>query len=197
MTIDLSGLPKISNLLNPSTEAVVGLERCASIVEGTNNVYETQFFIPLLKIFGNQKLNEDVKIIMDHIKTLCFILAEEKIVPAKNKRGRIIRTLVRELLSSFYILELNVENYLPKLINRVISMYKINYPEIQKSENNVLDIIYSHEKIYKKTLNKGLTELSKLKSVNRKIGKKETIFYWEKYDLPPKLFNKTVRNNIK
>ena len=182
----------ISDLLNPATEAVIGIERCTQITEKVGDIYQTKLFSPLINFFKDQGLNREIKTIVDHSKALCFILAEEKILPAKNERGRIIRTLVRKLLSSFYILDLRVENYLPKLINKISSMYKISYPEIKKCKTNVLGITYNHEKIYKKTLNNGLKELSKLECVNSNIDK--GTFYWEKYGLPPGLFYKAVRN---
>ena len=45
-----------------------------------------------------------------------FIFSEGKITISKEGRGRVIRTLVRRLLNSFYILDLNQYIYIPKLI---------------------------------------------------------------------------------
>lgn len=110
--IDHNQEPVIKDLTNPATEVVIGVERLSQIIENKNNVFQINNFISLADKLGLNTDNKDVRIIIDHIKSLCFILSEEKIYPGKSGRNRIIRTLIRNLLTSFYLLNITTEKYL-------------------------------------------------------------------------------------
>jgi len=186
--IDFNKSPVLKKLINPSTETVIGLERTALVFENKKDLFQTLFFSPLIKII-NKKLNSEVKIIVDHLKSLVFILAEEKILPGKKDRNRIIKTLTRRLLSSFYLLKIDHKKVLPRLIKELIKIYSPVYPEIKNCQKTVSEVIdYSEEK-YLKTLNKAKKEIKKYLETNniKKISPKEKQLFWSKYGISEKI----------
>lgn len=189
--IDLNQEPKLKELKNPATEAVIGLERLLQIYENKNSIFETTLFYPLIKVFGNLNLNEDIKIIADHIKSLTFILSEQEILPGKSDRNRIIRTLIRNLLTSFYVLKLSPQEYLPRLIDAIFEIYASVYPEITGAKNTVLKIIYDHEVKYKKTLEVAKRKIQKYIKENniQQVTPENKKYFWEKFGISPKLVN--------
>ncbi|OGK44243.1 hypothetical protein A3B40_03695 [Candidatus Roizmanbacteria bacterium RIFCSPLOWO2_01_FULL_37_16] len=183
--IDYNQEPKLKNLVNPSTETVIGIERVAQILENKTDIFETLFFQPLTSQFS-KSLNKDIKIICDHLKGLIFIFAEAKIEPGRNYRKRIVRTLIRELLTSFYILRLKPKDYLAKLISEAEKIYKERYPEVIKARRTLISTIFEHEVVFQKTLEKGANQIKKyLKENNiKKIGDKEKQFFRNNYGIP-------------
>ena len=192
--IDHNKKSTLKRLVNSATETVIGIERCALITENRGDVFETSYFAPLIKILGETKLDENIKIIVDNIKSLTFILSEEKILPTRKERGRIIRTLIRNILTSCYILKIDPQAYLPLLIDEVIKFYLKAYPEIRDSKKTVWEIIFNHEKVYQKTLERGKRKIKKylVKNKIKKIGKKEKEYFWIKFGVPERLIKKLL-----
>jgi alanyl-tRNA synthetase len=187
--IDHNQAPEIKDLINPATEVVIGVERLSQIIENKKNVFQTSSFEPLINILSLAADKIDVRIIVDHIKSLCFILSEEKIYPGKNGRNRIIRTLIRNLLTSFYLLNLPVEKYLSILIDEVIALYIDEYPEINNAKNNVLEIVSEHKIVFDKTIEKAKRKINDyiVKNHITKIGNSEKEYFKLHFGLSSKL----------
>ncbi len=188
--IDYSKEPVLGDLVNKSTEVVIGAERCAKIVEGVESIYLTSYLKPLVDLIApTGELNENIKIIADHIKSLLFILAEEKIVPSKADRGRIIRTLIRRLLSSMYAQGLNPQELLPKLRHQVVQMYAKPYPHLSDGVTTCLEVIFDHEKEYKVTLEKGARKIAKVVKAKglANLTEEDLRAFWEIHGFPKKL----------
>ncbi|MFH2061873.1 MAG: alanine--tRNA ligase-related protein [Candidatus Beckwithbacteria bacterium] len=186
--IDCNEEPELKEVVNRSTETVIGIERCAMIVEKQKDLFLTSCFSPLISVL-NKKLDEDVKIIIDHIKSLVFILSEEKIKPIKRGRGRIIRTLIRQLLASLYVLKLKPRVTVPLLVDEVIKMYQDFYPEVKDGKETALKVIFEHEKVYKKTLGKAKRKIEKYLIDNKatELSEEKKEYFWLQYGVPKKL----------
>lgn len=157
--IDCNKEPTLKKLVNPSTEAVIGLERVAQITEGVNDIYQTTFFKPLLETIGLNSESEDARIIIDHIKALVFILCEGKINPGKNGREKIVRKLIRQFFTSCIFLKLDVQKITPVLIDEIIKIYQDFYPEINNGKENALEVISDHYSAYSESLTRGLRRM--------------------------------------
>ena len=78
----------------------MGLERTIAVLNGKENVYETDLFLSIIKKIeelSGKKYEENKKafrIIADHVKTSAFLLASE-IEPSNLGRGYILRRLIR------------------------------------------------------------------------------------------------------
>src|SRR3989344_1943510 len=89
-------------LKQKNVDTGMGLERMAMVMQGKNNVYETDLFEPLvvkLKSFKNHQGNplmveKSVRIIADHVKASVFIIGDE-VAPSNIGRGYVLRRLIR------------------------------------------------------------------------------------------------------
>jgi len=187
--IDHNQAPEVKELINPATEVVIGVERLSQVVEEEDNIFQTNGFVSLAGKLGQSLVNKDARIILDHLKSLCFILSEEKIYPGKSGRNRIIRTLIRNILSSFYILNISLEEYLPVLIDNVIELYVDQYPEIKNAKKNVLGIVIEHKEIFDKTIEKAKRKINEYLDKNHieKITEKDKEYFKLHFGLSPKL----------
>ena len=188
--IDYTKEPVLGDLVNKSTETVIGVERCAKIIEGVDSVYLTSYFKPLLDLVAKDgQINQNIKIILDHIKSLLFILSEERIEPSKKDRGRIIRTLIRNLLASLYAEGLDGKGLLPKLCQTVAEMYAKPYPHLVDGIDTCLAVIFDHEREYKVSLEKGARKIAKIVKAKglENLTEQDYTAFWEIHGFPKKL----------
>jgi len=187
--IDYSGEnPRLVEIVNPSTESVIGIERVTQIAEQKDDLFKISHFWPLVETI-NRGLNEEVKIIVDHMKSLCLILGEKKIKPGKRDRRRIIRTLIRQMLTSFYVLKVDAQKLIPQLIDQVVDMYEEDYPAVRSCKKRTLEIISFGEEKYQKTLEKGRRIIRRFleKKGRNKLLEKEKEFFWKQFGVPKKI----------
>ncbi len=150
----------------------MGLERTLAVLNGKENVYETDLFEPIIKKIeelSGKKYEDNKKlfrILADHAKASVF-LASEGIVPSNVEQGYILRRLLRRAIRYGRILQMP-EDFLTYLIKSVVAIYKDACPELAENEDGVIFIVRQEGKKFEKTLDNGLREFGKLESVSGK-----------------------------
>ena len=87
----------IDELPNKNIDTGMGLERIAMILQEKETLFDTDLFSPLineLKTKIDKSNSKFEKVIIDHIKTTTFMLADG-VVPTNEGRGYILRRLIR------------------------------------------------------------------------------------------------------
>lgn len=163
---------KYEPLKQKNVDTGMGVERTIAVLNGFDNVYETELFQPIIKRIGdltsiNYKLQtKNYRIIADHLKSSTFILAEN-IEPSNVEQGYVLRRLIRRAVR--YGKQLGIEGIFSyKIAETVIDIYKDIYPELQKNKDFISEQLIREEERFKKTLGKGLRELKKI--FGRAIG---------------------------
>ncbi len=173
------------------------------------SVYSSFFFQPIFgslpsplpnPLLGKERVwvkskNQESRILINHLKSLLFILSETEILPGRNGRSRIIRTLIRQLLTSCYVLfpqqlnNLTMKQLLSALLDSIITMYKSTYPELKKGKKLTLKTIFDHEKVFLKTLETGKRKIKKFMEENKikKLTRKHKIYFQQQFGYPVKL----------
>ncbi|MDP2741708.1 MAG: alanine--tRNA ligase [bacterium] len=150
----------------------MGLERTVAVLNGKENVYETDIFLPIIEKIeelSGKKYEDNKKsfrILADHIKTSVF-LASEEIMPSNVEHGYILRRLLRRAIRYGKVLQMP-KDFLIHLIKSVVIIYKDDYPELGESEDGVIFIVQQEEEKFEKTLENGLREFEKLETVSGK-----------------------------
>jgi len=144
----------------------MGLERTLAVLNGKENVYETDLFLPIIKKIeelSGKKYEDNKKsfrILADHIKASVF-LASEQIMPSNVEHGYILRRLLRRAIRYGKVLQMS-KDFLTILIKSVIKIYKDAYPDLAESEEGAIFIVRQEEEKFEQTLEKGLKEFEKL-----------------------------------
>jgi alanyl-tRNA synthetase len=89
-----------SVLQQKNVDTGLGLERMTAILEDKGSIFETELFSPIIKQIRTitKKENEtSVRIIADHIRASCFILADG-VIPGNVDQGYILRRLIRRAI---------------------------------------------------------------------------------------------------
>src|SRR3989338_3152439 len=164
-------------LKQKNVDTGMGLERMAMVMQGKDNVYETDLFEPIIKTFGGltalavKPPNEEksVRIIADHIKAGVFIIADE-VAPSNIGRGYVLRRLIRRAARHGKLLGIE-ESFLAGVAEPVFGIYKEFYPELLQKKEMILSVIAEEESKFKKTLEKGLKKFNEYYEVywNKKL----------------------------
>ena len=93
----------ISELPMPSVDTGMGLERAAAIAHGTDSVYETDLFSPIMskiadvsgKAYGlTDESNYSLRVISEHSRSASFLIADG-VLPGNEGRGYVLRRIIR------------------------------------------------------------------------------------------------------
>jgi len=145
----------------------MGLERLAMILQNKKSVFETDLFAPIItEIRGRKFLDSEInqkaeRIISDHLKSSIFLIGDG-VVPSNVEGGYILRRLIRRLIRYAKILSLEDEFY-QRAIKTIIKIYKDYYPDLEKKQNEIVEIFNNEYNKFSKALDKGLKEFRKLK----------------------------------
>jgi alanyl-tRNA synthetase len=153
----------IISLPKPSIDTGAGLERVILLKMGVDNVYHIDIFQEIIKEIEKisnkkyEKTNIEVypafHVIADHIRTLCFAIADG-IQPSNVDRGYVIRKILRRAFR--YGKTLGLEKpFLAKLIPTVIDVMGEGFDELKINETRIAEIITIEEEAFIKNLQRG------------------------------------------
>ena len=166
-----------------------GLERVAAMVQNKANNYETDLILPLIEKSGeltntkytfgkDDKIDFSLKVISDHIRAITFMISDG-ILPSNEGRGYVLRRILRRAVRHGRLLG-NKQNFLYKLVDTVIELMGIAYPEIIKNKDHIIKMIRIEEEKFSTTLDQGIIiafdEIKKAKQENKKILDASVVF---------------------
>jgi len=176
----------------------MGIERTSAILQGKQSVYETETFIPLIKVvetlsghsYGSDEEKDiSVRIITDHVKTSTMILGDERgVVPSNLGQGYILRRLIRRALR--HGRKLGIEGqFLGRISKIVIDLYKDIYTTLDAKCDFIIKELEDEEERFLRTLQKGEHEFEKLlpnlmKSAKRVIPGRLAFKLYDTYGFP-------------
>jgi len=150
-------------LPRPSIDTGMGLERIAAVLQGKHSNYATDAFTGLLAATASRaggKYGDDaerdfsMRVIADHTRAFCFLVADG-VVPANNKRGYVLRRLLRRAIRHGRKLGIE-EPFLHEIAPVVFDELGSVYPELLAAEDAILHIGRLEEQRFSDTLATGL-----------------------------------------
>lgn len=165
---------RYEKLKQHNVDTGMGVERTVAMLNGYDNVYETEVFRPILEKIEELESSDNLiskRIITDHIKASVFILGDHKgIVPSNLDQGYILRRLIRRAIRHGRNLGIN-GNFTKDIARVIIKIYKEDYPELDKNKEFILNELEKEEDKFRLTLEKGLKEFNKLCNKGHICGK--------------------------
>jgi alanyl-tRNA synthetase len=141
------------------------LERVATVLQGVDNVFETDLFRPTLEVgerLSGRRHGEDprddvsLKIIAEHGRAATFLIADG-VQPSNERRGYILRRMLRRVVS--HARRLGVEGgVLDPVITSVIDGFGDAYPELRENEAFIRQVADSEEERFAGTLRQGAVQ---------------------------------------
>lgn len=158
----------IGKLNQKNVDTGAGLERMTAVMQGKMTAYDTDLFKPVMDTIKNisDNYNEhDARVVADHIRT-SIMLISDGVLPSNNQRGYILRRLLRRAKMKMRNMHNGEYNTVStgsvfyEIIQAVFGVYK-DSKYLNKSENEVFEVVKDEEVKFRKTLEQGLKEFEK------------------------------------
>jgi alanyl-tRNA synthetase len=181
----------------------LGLERILCIVLGTEDVYTTDLFAPIVqRIHDLRKPQESriallpqqeqrlIRIIADHLRAATFLIADG-VVPSNVEQGYICRRLIRRAERCGHELGMP-KPFTSEVAQAVITRFGSIYPELEQYQATILSELTHEEERFGQTLARGLREFQKSEERLRQQGETtlpgEAVFrLFDTFGFPPTL----------
>ncbi len=167
-------------LPNKNVDTGMGLERMASVMQGTDTNFGIDIFQPIIRDIsecvdlpydGQTEQSKMMNKIADHIRAIIFCIADG-VLPSNEGRGYIERRLLRKAVRDGLNLG-KEESFLYKLVPVVADVMHTQYPDIKNRQENIARIIKNEEERFHETLYLGSKRLRELMENLHKNGQKE------------------------
>ena len=194
-------------LAHPNIDTGMGLERMAMVLQNKDNIFEVdvnQNIIKEIEELSNKKYKENkkddisIRVIADHAKAMTFMVSDG-IQPSNEKRGYVLRRLIRRAFRHGKLLGIEGE-FLSSIVDCVIDSYKVEYDELKKNREKIINIIEKEEENFQKTIDSGLDILNsyikELKENNKDILRgKDAFKLYDTYGFPLDLTKEILDEN--
>jgi alanyl-tRNA synthetase len=191
---------KLTDLPAKVVDTGMGLERLSAVMQNVDSNYDTDLFIPLIKkiedISGiSYKFSEIIpirvlqsfRVVADHIRALCFAIADGAI-PSNEGQGYVLRRILRRAARHGRLLGLH-KPFIYRLSSVVVDLMGKVYPELVAKKEHVALVIKSEEERFEETLDLGLELFEKvaekvLKSKENVIPGEDVFRLYDTYGFP-------------
>lgn len=161
----------VKPLEEPFTETVVGAERVAMLLQDVPSVFEIDSIRPLIERVWARVRSchlasvDQVKherVLVDHVRAILFLTADGAPPPGRGGRARLMRKLVREMLTSQKLLGISDSDFIPSLAQVALSLYANQQPQLLLAQMRVLDYISAEQNRFERTLEDGRRRLDRI-----------------------------------
>ena len=186
----------VDKLPQKNIDTGMGLERISMIMQEKDTLFETDLFQPLydeLHKYIDKPNPKYEKVILDHIKSTTFMISDG-VIPTNEGRGYILRRLIRRAIRAFNQIS-NKDVSLTFLIEKVVEMYSIQYPDLKTNLPKTLKLFTTEENLFSKTLIKGNLEIQNILNEKNSLNSKDAFRLFETYGFPFEL-TKEIANEF-
>ena len=146
----------------------MGLERICRVLQEVDSNYSTDLFVPILdkisEVTGQADSGEDAgvafRVIADHLRSLSFAVADGAL-PSNEGRGYVLRRMLRRATRFGRVLNMH-EPFIYKLVPTLAEVMGDAFPEINKQQKHVQNVIQAEETSFGSTLDRGLEIFQKM-----------------------------------
>lgn len=177
-----------SELAKKNVDFGGGLERIAAAAIGSFDVFKISLMKPIIEkleeISGKSYDNntDEMRVIADHIRG-AYLLAAQGLVPSNKTQGYAMRRLLRRAI--LRALDLGISsNFLAEIVPIVAENYADLPDSILTHREMALETMLKEEKVFRKTLEKGLKELGKLVKNNKTLDGNDLFKLQDTYGFP-------------
>jgi alanyl-tRNA synthetase len=173
----------------------MGFERLCMALQGKQSNYDTDVFQPLLSKIAElcgQRYGENVKsdvamrVVADHVRAVCFSIADGQL-PSNVKAGYVIRRILRRAVRYGYTFLNFNEPFIYRIVPTLVTQMGAAFPELSAQQSLIEKVIFEEESTFLRTLDKGIQLLDSImhKSTNTKeISGAEAFQLYDTYGFP-------------
>jgi alanyl-tRNA synthetase len=169
MQYDRAADGTLTPLPQPSVDTGAGLERIAAVMQGEDDNFHTDIFLPLINKVGDlvgrsyDRSAEDrgsYRVLADHARAVSFLLADG-VYPSNEGRGYVLRRILRRAVRHAWLLGRR-EPTLAPLTDIVVRQMGDVYPELTRKAGEIHEITEAEERRFLETIEGGLRRLEEI-----------------------------------
>jgi len=168
---------ELEELPNKNVDFGGGLERITAAVNDDPDIFKTDIFSEALRVLqaiNKSNVNYDsnpspYRIILDHLRAAAF-LVNAGITPSNKEQGYVLRRLIRKAMVASRELGMEGDEWLSNTLPSIVVPYRNIYPNLVKNTPKINETITEEVDRFRKTINKGLSELEKTSLVIEDIS---------------------------
>jgi alanyl-tRNA synthetase len=169
MQYDRSADGTLTPLPKPSVDTGAGLERIAAVMQGEDDNFHTDLFLPLIDRVGelvgrpyDRGADEraSYRVLADHARAVSFLLADG-VYPSNEGRGYVLRRILRRAVRHAWLLGRR-EPTLAPLTSIVVSQMGEIYPELRARADYIHEVTETEEARFLETIEGGLRRLDEI-----------------------------------
>jgi len=151
---------QVVDLPKPSVDTGMGLERIASVLQGTDTVFQIDLFQSLINAISDMSgssYKDSVfshNVIADHIRALTFAIADGAGI-SNEGQGYVLRRILRRAARHGRLIGLE-EPFLYRLVPVLVNEMGEAFPEIKEKQTHIESIVKTEEESFARTLATGL-----------------------------------------
>mgnify|MGYP001469734209 CR=1 FL=1 len=151
----------------PSVDTGMGLERAMVILQGKQNIYETDLFAPIInkvsqltgKTYGSEtETDYAMRVVVEHARAAAFLIGDG-VVPGNEGRGYVLRRIIRRAIRYGRQLGLT-DAFLTQVVEEVIPQFRTTYKELAESQDFILRVIGLEEERFAEAFVRGINLLN-------------------------------------
>ena len=174
-----AGAANLKKLEAPGIDTGMGLERLLAVINGFEDIYETDLLRPILEKVNQlapQLDDRSARVITDHLRSSIFLIADG-VRPSNKEAGYILRRLLRRVLA--YQVQNDIHaDLLLEIFEVVKNQFGGFYPEVK--DPRILEVMESEQDKFQTAIASGLKELAGYKNVSAE----EAFYIYETFGLP-------------
>jgi alanyl-tRNA synthetase len=169
MQYDRSADGTLTPLPKPSVDTGAGLERIAAVMQGEDDNFHTDVFLPLIGRVGelvgrpyDRSAGEraSYRVLADHARAVSFLLADG-VYPSNEGRGYVLRRILRRAVRHAWLLGRR-EPTLAPLTDVVVREMGPIYPELVARAGHIHEVTETEERRFLETIEGGLRRLEEI-----------------------------------
>jgi alanyl-tRNA synthetase len=175
-----------------------GLERITAASINDPDVFHIDIFVDMaaaLKVnpgvFDNKENIKKIRVVLDHMRAATFLIGDG-ILPSNKGQGYVLRRLLRRVALFSRSLELDKDEWIPRIIRAVVVYYKEVYGNLVTEEPNIQKAIADEFRKFNAVVEEGLREFDK-RVVGGSITGKDAFDLYQSYGFPWELTEELAR----
>ncbi|MFN2608372.1 MAG: alanine--tRNA ligase [Acidimicrobiales bacterium] len=143
-----------------------GLERCLTVLQDVESVFDTDVLRPLVLAAGaatgrtygdDEAVDTSLRILADHGRSMSFLVSDG-VFPSNEDRGYVLRRIIRRAVRHAY--GLGVDRLVtPALVAATIEVMGGAYPEVARNRDFVTGVVTREEERFRQSLRSGSATL--------------------------------------
>jgi alanyl-tRNA synthetase len=167
----------LGDLPQRNIDTGMGVDRMAVILQGVDNIFETDLLKPLLewatelgdKIYGvDVETDQRLRVVADHTRT-CAMLIADGVVPSNEGRGYVLRRMIRRTVRTLRLLGVD-QAAMRDLVALACEVMAPSYPGLRDSATRIETVAAQEEESFLFTLRAGSALFDRLSGELREQG---------------------------